>query len=196
MCQRLPCIILILLAQSLANSTSVGFSSWKSDLWPNKISEAQISKKDIIPESDIGNIDRRIWIITTACLPWLTGTSINPLLRAAYLARNRPPGRVTLMVPWLKRADQDKAFPPKIRFDHPDEQMNYVRAWLRNEADMTDSENKLKIAFYAASYHDEYHSIFPMGDVTSLIPDNEADVCILEEPEHLNWFVIFEQFCL
>lgn len=37
------------------------------------------------------------------------------------------------------------------------------------------------------SYHDEFHSIFPMGDVTALIPDEEADICILEEPEHLNW---------
>ena len=27
-----------------------------------------------------------------------------------------------------------------------------------------------------------------MGDITALIPDELADVCILEEPEHLNWF--------
>jgi hypothetical protein len=40
------------------------------------------------------------------------------------------------------------------------------------------------------SYHPIYHSIFPMGDISALIPDNEADVCILEEPEHLNWYVL------
>ena len=38
------------------------------------------------------------------------------------------------------------------------------------------------------SYHDDFHSIFPMGDISALIPDAEADVCILEEPEHLNWY--------
>ena len=27
-----------------------------------------------------------------------------------------------------------------------------------------------------------------MGDITALIPDDEADACILEEPEHLNWY--------
>jgi digalactosyldiacylglycerol synthase len=43
------------------------------------------------------------------------------------------------------------------------------------------------MCFYARSYHDEYHSIFPMGDITALIPDADADICVLEEPEHLNW---------
>ena len=46
---------------------------------------------------------------------------------------------------------------------------------------------KLTYFSICISYHDEYHSIFPMGDITGLIPDEEADICILEEPEHLNW---------
>lgn len=37
-------------------------------------------------------------------------------------------------------------------------------------------------------YHPEFHSIFPVGDLTALIPDELADVCVLEEPEHLNWY--------
>lgn len=41
---------------------------------------------------------------------------------------------------------------------------------------------------YEARYHQIAGCIFPMGDITRLIPDEEADVCIMEEPEHLNWF--------
>ena len=27
-----------------------------------------------------------------------------------------------------------------------------------------------------------------MGDITALISEDEVDICILEEPEHLNWY--------
>lgn len=50
------------------------------------------------------------WINTANSLPWMTGTSINPLLRAAFLARGRDANMVTLMVPFVATEDQ-----PKVR---------------------------------------------------------------------------------
>jgi hypothetical protein len=42
--------------------------------------------------------------------------------------------------------------------------------------------------FWDGTYNDSFGSIFPTVDICSLIPKGEADVAILEEPEHLNWF--------
>ncbi len=42
--------------------------------------------------------------------------------------------------------------------------------------------------FYPARFHKYYNSIFALGDICDLIPDESADVCFLEEPEHLNWY--------
>ena len=97
-------------------------------------------------------------------------------------------GKVTLLVPWLEREDQDITYPHGIRFDHPDEQEQFVRDWLIEEANLPVASRMLDIRFYSGRYHDEFHSIFPMGDITELIPDEEADFCVLEEPEHLNWY--------
>lgn len=111
-----------------------------------------VGGNEIVPESDLRDPQRRIWIVTTACLPWLTGTSVNPLLRAAYLAKDRPKGRITLMVPWLEREDQDVAFPPGVRFNTPDEQRQYVKKWLIEDAQLPVGADRLEISFYTARY--------------------------------------------
>ncbi|CAM9638879.1 unnamed protein product, partial [Sphacelaria rigidula] len=144
-------------------------------------------EQEIIPETDMSNSEVRVWVITTASLPWMTGTSINPLLRAAFLTRGRDAGMVTLMVPFLPPEDQPRVFPAGVIFETPEEQEAWVRNWLK-EAGLTLESERLNLMFYEGRYHKDYGSIFPMGDLTLLIPPEEADICILEEPEHLNWY--------
>ena len=137
---------------------------------------------------------RDFWVVTTAALPWMTGTAINPLLRAAYLSQmNRPfsagKSTVTLVLPWLESADDRVALYGEEWKDVTQAfQEKYIRQWLAQsvpkEADA--SRGGIQIVWYAAKYHARYASIFAMGDICSLFGDNKLDVCFLEEPEHLN----------
>uniref|UniRef100_A0A0G4HM89 digalactosyldiacylglycerol synthase n=1 Tax=Chromera velia CCMP2878 TaxID=1169474 RepID=A0A0G4HM89_9ALVE len=142
-----------------------------------------------LPVTDIRNSSRNITIITTAALPWMTGTAVNPLLRAAFLTRGRKKGQVSLLVPWLeKHQQQSKVYPKGVTFDSQEEQREFILNWLRESGDMREEAESLDLMFYNGSYHSEYRSIFPIGDIIKLVPDDHADVCVLEEPEHLNWY--------
>jgi len=146
---------------------------------------------DVLPSSDLTKPDRKIWIVTTASLPWMTGTAVNPLLRAAHLVKMRDAskgGKVTLMLPFLDAKDQRRVFPAGMEFESEAEQELYVRKWLLDTAGMKAASEALDIRFYPARYHPAYGSIFPMGDIIQLVPDEDADICVLEEPEHLNWY--------
>lgn len=74
---------------------------------------------------------QHIAIFTTASIPWLTGTAVNPLFRAAYLA-NDGERRVTLVIPWLTVKHQKLVYPNSITFSSPSEHEAYVRHWLED----------------------------------------------------------------
>jgi len=125
-----------------------------------------------------------ITIVTTASLPWMTGTAINPLLRAAYLAKAGK--RVTLAVPWIHPSEQALIFPAGLQFETPEEQEAHVRKWLQERAGIRSAD--FTILFYPGRYNNYHRSILPLGDITRFLDERESDICILEEPEHLTWY--------
>jgi len=145
----------------------------------------------VLPYSDLSDKSKAIWIVTTAALPWMTGTAVNPLLRAAYLTEGRAEagGKVTLMLPWLEQvSDQKRVYGKDRIFDTPEDQEKHIRDWLRNSANLEQASKDLNIAWYTGRQEQVENSIYSMGDITALIPTEEVDICILEEPEHLNWY--------
>lgn len=125
---------------------------------------------------------RDIVIVTTAALPWMTGTAVNPVLRAAALARDGH--TVTLVVPWLESAAEQRRVYGRGRvFRSREEQMAAIQAWA---AEQTPGPG-FGVRFYDGVYSDEFNSILPVGDLPSLFANGPCDVAVLEEPEHLTW---------
>ena len=44
------------------------------------------------------------------------------------------------------------------------------------------------LLFLELQFSKEKRSILPVGDITETIPDEMAEIAILEEPEHLTWY--------
>ena len=153
----------------------------------------------VTPQSDLTRPGRYIHVVTTAALPWFTGTAVNPLLRAAYLHRRTleinqhenitdstsPKSWVILVIPWLELREDQELLYGQV-FPNTTQQELYIRNWLRKEANMPDVADDLEIVFYPARYHTELGSIFAMGDMMKQLDHRKMDVAILEEPEHVN----------
>ncbi|GFP86126.1 digalactosyldiacylglycerol synthase 1 chloroplastic [Phtheirospermum japonicum] len=135
-------------------------------------------------KQDVSDKKRHVAIVTTASLPWMTGTAVNPLFRAAYLA-NSAKQNVTLLVPWLCRSDQELVYPNNLTFSSPEEQESYIRSWLEERIGF---KADFKISFYPGKFSKARRSIIPAGDTSQFISSKDADIAILEEPEHLNWY--------
>ncbi|KAI8026175.1 hypothetical protein LOK49_LG02G00453 [Camellia lanceoleosa] len=127
---------------------------------------------------------QHILILTTVSLPWMTGTAVNPLFRVAFLAKDEE-RKVTLVIPWLSLKDQECVYPDKITFNLPAELEKYVCQWLE---DWTGLKSSFNIRFYPGKFSSDKRSILAVGDITEAIPDEEADIAVLEEPEHLTWY--------
>lgn len=144
------------------------------------------SGKDITPQSNLSRPGRHIHVVTTASLPWFTGTAVNPLLRAAHLHRkaleingNSLNQRwVTLVVPWLELPEDQKELYGLV-FENEIAQEEYIRTWLAQQGGMPDAAEGLKILWYPARYHSELRSIFAMGDIMSILEGEDLDVCVL-----------------
>ena len=146
-------------------------------------------------DSDLSDTSRSIHIVTTASLPWLTGTAVNPLLRALYFQRSRTnSAKVTLVIPWVVKLEERQEIYPGNPFSDGKagrkEQEACVRKWIEEKAGMVEESKSLRIQFYPATYQKKLGSILTLVDICSLIPEHEADVAILEEPEHLTWFAM------
>ncbi|GAX16068.1 hypothetical protein FisN_20Hh256 [Fistulifera solaris] len=193
------------------SSFSTEAGHWSRASFSDEFTDEELLMSETIPTaiSNLRDSSRPIWIVTTAALPWFTGTAVNPLLRAAYLLKHRQEekrvgsisqaGPVHLVIPWLESSDDRAAlYGDDWRHATPETQTDYIRDWIDSSAHLPSIAHELNIHYYPARYHAALSSIFAMGDIFELLESKAEScdsnsqkkraVCILEEPEHLNYF--------
>ena len=96
--------------------------------------------------SNLSDPSRHIWIVTTAALPWRTGTSINPFLRALHLVRHQRShicndkddivniGKVTLVIPWIEDIRVARKLYGDVITEDGDGGREQQLAWIRDYA--------------------------------------------------------------
>jgi len=93
------------------------------------------SSAAVLSDSNIKDPQRRICVVTTAALPWRTGTAVNPLLRALYLTRGRKQHFVTLIIPWCSDPNDRKlTLGDEYDFTTSNEQEQWIRDFCRTRA--------------------------------------------------------------
>ena len=166
------------LATSPIGTLPIALTNFDRTLPPIPKPRPITSTDTVLPHTDIGDKSKNIWIVTTGALPWMTGTAVNPLLRAAYLSNGRREagGSVTLMLPWVERpSDQKRIYGSENRFGTPEDQEEYIRGWLRDTANMKMASTELNIRWYTAWQEVLENSLYSMGDIIGLIP---VSICV------------------
>ena len=133
--------------------SALGFARRRSpalDLRPLPPLAPSVEREFVTEDSDLSIKDRSVVIVTTASLPWMTGTAVNPALRAAYMAGGGY-GDVTLMLPWMADGGDQTTLFGAHRFPEPAAQEAFVRAWIAENAPDAvgpDGSSSLKIGWY------------------------------------------------
>ena len=197
------------LSSSSSSLSSPSWFAYNNDELDYTNHEMELSAVEPTPASDLCK-PRHVWIVTTAALPWMTGTAVNPLLRAGSLwqryqdqveAQQEQDGEdqecsssssfsITLVLPWLCREkDREALYGDEWKAKTVQDQDEYIRSWLGNRAKLPRAAQNIAIQWYTAHYSTSLSSIFAVDDVCDAclnVPSNA--VVVLEEPEHLNCY--------
>ncbi len=86
------------------------------------------------------------------------------------------PLQVTLLIPWLSKADQATVFHGKHSFDRPEQQTACIRDWLQARCGF---EPACRMVYYPGRYDHRLLGIFAIGDITSYITNSEVGAAAL-----------------